>query len=228
MKLAYTVRAFQYLIFTRPDISYAIQQIYLFMHNPMDDHIHALRRILCYIQGTLHFGIHLYPSLTTSLISYTYANWGGCPDTRKSTSGYCLFLSDNLLSWSSKCKPTLSCSSAEVKYRGVANMVSESCWLRNLLLELHCPVHTATLVYCDNVSVIYLARNPIQHQRTKHIKMDIHFVHEKVACGQVRILHIPSCYQIVDIFTKGLPLVLFQDFRDSLSVRQPPTSTAGV
>ena len=162
------------------------------------------------------------------MISYTNADWGGCPNTRKSTSGYCVFLGDNLLSWSSKRQPILSCSSAEVEYRGVANVVSESCWLRNLLLELHCPVHTVTLVYYDNVSVIYLFENPFQHHRTKHIEMDIHFVREKVSRGQVRILHVPSRYQIADIFTKRLSLVLFQDFRDSLSIQQPLASTARV
>lgn len=173
--------ALQYLTFTRPDISYAVQQICLFMHNPMDEHMHALRRILRYIQGTLHHGLHLYPSSVSSLISYTDADWGGCPDTRRSTSGYCVFLGDNLLSWSSKRQTTLSRSSAEAEYRGVANVVSESCWLRNLLLELHFPIPKATLVYCDNVSAIYLSGNPVQHQRTKHIEMDIHFVREKVA-----------------------------------------------
>ena len=122
----------------------------------------------------------------------------------------------------------MSRSSAEAEYRGVANVVSESCWIRNLLLELHCPVNKATLVYCDNVSAIYLSGNPVQHQRTKHIEMDIHFVREKVSRGEVRVLHVPSRYQIADIFTKGLPRVLFDDFRDSLSVRQPPASTAGV
>jgi histone deacetylase 1/2 len=220
--------ALQYLTFTRPDISYAVQQICLFMHNPMDDHMQALRRILRYVKGTSQYGLHLYPSSTTSLISYTDADWGGCPDTRRSTSGYCVFLGDNLLSWSSKRQPTLSRSSAEAEYRGVANVVSESCWLRNLLLELHCPIYKATMVYCDNVSAIYLSGNPVQHQRTKHIEMDIHFVREKVARGHVRVLHVPSRYQIADIFTKGLPLVLFQDFRDSLSIREPPASTAGV
>jgi len=220
--------ALQYLTFTRPDISYAVQQICLFMHNPMEVHMQALRRILRYIKGTSQCGLHLYSTSTTSLISYTDADWGGCPDTRRSTSGYCVFLGDNLLSWSSKRQPTLSRSSAEAEYRGVANVVSESCWLRNLLLELHCPIQKATIVYCDNVSAIYLSGNPVQHQRTKHIEMDIHFVREKVARGQVRVLHVPSRYQIADIFTKGLPLVLFQDFRDSLSVGYPPATTAGV
>ena len=100
--------------------------------------------------------------------------------------------------------------------------------MQNLLLELYCPIHKATLVYCDNVSAIYLAGNLIQHQRTKHIEMDIYFVREKVTRDQVRVLHVPSRYQIADIFTKGLPLMLFEDFRDSLSVRRPPTSTVGV
>ena len=220
--------ALQYLTFTRPDISYAVQQVCLHMHNPRVEHMNALKRILRYLQGTLSFGLHLYPSSFHTLISYSDADWGGCPDTRRSTSGYCVFLGDNLVSWSSKRQPTLSRSSAEAEYRGVANVVSDSCWIRNLLLELHCPIRKATLVHCDNVSAIYLSGNPVQHQRTKHIEMDIHFVREKVAKGEVRVLHVPSRYQIADIFTKGLPRVLFDDFRSSLSIREPPATTAGV
>jgi hypothetical protein len=70
-----------------------------------------------------------------------------------------------------------------LEYRGLANLVSEACWLRNLLLELHCPLKRATIVYCDNISAIYLSTNPVQHQRTKHVELDIHFVREKVALG---------------------------------------------
>ncbi|XP_021738358.1 uncharacterized protein LOC110704852 [Chenopodium quinoa] len=220
--------ALQYLTFTRPDIAYAVQQVCLFMHDPRVAHYDALKRILRYIQGTIDHGLHLYPSAPKNLITYTDADWGGCPDTLRSTSGYCCFLGDNLISWSSKRQPTLSKSSAEAEYRGVANVVSEACWLCNLLLELHCPLRQATLVYCDNVSAIYLSHNPVQHQRTKHVEMDIHFVREKVALGHVRVLHVPSWYQFADIFTKGLPRQLFVDFRSSLSVRPPPATTAGV
>ena len=142
--------------------------------------------------------------------------------------GNVFFLGDNLVSCSSKRQVVLSRSSAEAEYRGVANVVAESCWLRNLLLELHCPIRKATVVYCDNVSAVYLSSNPVQHQRTKHVEMDIHFVREQVALDRVRVLHVPSSYQYTDVFTKGLPRHLFLDFRSSLSVHPPPALTAGV
>ena len=89
------------------------------------------------------------------------------------------------------------------------------------------PLSSATLVYCDNVSAVYMTANPVHHRRTKHIEIDIHFVRDKVSLGQVRVLHVPSSHQFADIMTKGLPVQLFIDFRSSLCVRDPPTSTAG-
>ncbi|GJW35985.1 ribonuclease H-like domain-containing protein [Tanacetum coccineum] len=142
----------------------------LYMHNPWEPHFSALKRILRYAR-----------------------DWAGCPTTQRSTSGYCVFLNNNLLSWSSKHQPTLSRSIAEAKYRGVANVVAET----------------------------------FQHQRTKQIEIDIHFVRDLVVAGQVRVLHVHSHYQYVDIFTKGFPFALFEEFRTSLSVRCPPAPTAG-
>lgn len=119
--------ALHYLTFTRPDISYAVQQVCLHMHDPKIDHMNALKRILRYIRGTIEYGLHLYPSSSNKLVSFTDADWGGCPDTRRSTSGYCVYFGDNLISWSSKRQPTLPRSNAEAEYRGVANVDSESC-----------------------------------------------------------------------------------------------------
>ncbi|XP_071693849.1 uncharacterized mitochondrial protein AtMg00810-like [Rutidosis leptorrhynchoides] len=219
--------ALQYLTFTHPDISYAVQQVCLHMHSPHEAHMLALNRIIRYIKGTLPLGLHISKNASSSLISYTDADWAGCPDTRRSTSGYCVYLGHNLISWSSKRQAIVSRSSAKAEYRGVANVVAETCWLRNLLLELHSPIRHATLVFCDNVSAIYLSSNPVQHQRTKHIELDIHFVHEKVARGQVRVLHVHTRFQIADIFTEGLPCILIEEFRNSLCIHDTNASTEG-
>ncbi|GJY54449.1 ribonuclease H-like domain-containing protein [Tanacetum coccineum] len=197
----------------------------LYMHDPRDPHFTTLKRILRYVRGTIDHGLQLHVSSTAQLTAYTDVDWVGCPVTRRSTSGYCVFLGDNLLSWSAKRQVTLSRSSAEAEYRGVANVVAETVWLRNLLLELHAPLSTTTIVYCDNVSAVYLSTNPVQHQRTKHIEIDIHFVRDYVASGQVRVLHVPSRYQYADIFTKGLPSALFLEFRSSLNIRRSPVHT---
>jgi hypothetical protein len=118
--------ALQYLVFTRPDIAYAVQQVCLFMHDPREPHLSVLKRILRYLQGTLDLGLHLSRTSPADLTIYTDADWAGCTDTRKSTSGYAVFLGDNLISWSSKGQPTVSRSSAEAEYRAVANGVPKN------------------------------------------------------------------------------------------------------
>jgi len=189
------------------------------MHDPREPHLAALKRILRYIRGTLHLGLELRPSSVEDITAYSDADWAGCPNTRKSTSGYAVFLGDNLISWSSKRQSTISRSSAEAEYRAVDNAVAEATWLRQLLLELHTPLRRATLVYCDNISAVYMSSNPVQHQRTKHIEIDLHFVRERVALGHVKVLHVPTSSQYADIFTKGLPSTVFVEFRSSLNVR---------
>nr|GEY81414.1 ribonuclease H-like domain-containing protein [Tanacetum cinerariifolium] len=147
----------------------------LYMHDPWEPHFLVLKQILWYVRDTLEYGLQLFSSSTTNLVAYSDADWVGCPTTR--------------------------CSTTAAEYRGVA---IETCWLQNLLREFHTPLSSFMLVYCDNVSAVYLSFNPVQHQRTKHIKIDINFVHDLVAVGQVRVLHVPSRYQFIDIFTKGL------------------------
>nr|GEY07058.1 ribonuclease H-like domain-containing protein [Tanacetum cinerariifolium] len=174
--------ALQYLTFTSPNISYAVQQVCLYMHDPREPYFSALKWILSYVHGTLGHGLQLFYPSTTSLVA------------------------------NSDRQPTLSRSSAEAKYRGVDIAVSETCWLRNLLRELHTHLSSATLVYCDNVSAVYLSSNPVQQQRTYHIKIDMYFVRDLVAGGQVRVLHVSSRYQYADIFSKGPPSTLLRSF----------------
>jgi hypothetical protein len=132
--------------------------------------------------------------------------------------GYAVFLDANLVSWSLKRQNVVSRSSAETEYRVVANDVAEACWQQQLLQELHAPLTKSTLIYCDNISVVYLSTNLIQHQRTKHVEIDLHFVRDRVAIGDIHVLHIPTISQFTDIFMKGLPTSVFSEFRSSLNI----------
>ena len=135
----------------------------------------------------------------------------------QSISDHTMFLGANLVSWASKRQRVISRSSAEAEYRVVANSVVEASWLRHLQ-ELHNPLERSTLVYCVNINAVYLSTNLVQHQRTKHAEIDLHFVRQRVAVNDVRVLRFPTTSQFVDIFTKGLPSMVFSEFRSSLNI----------
>jgi hypothetical protein len=110
------------------------------MHTLREPHLTALKWILHYLRGSLDYKLLLQPSPTSELVVYTDTDWVGCPDTRRSTSGYVVFLDTNLVSWATKRQPVVSRSSAEAENRDVANDVPEASWLRQLLQELHSPL----------------------------------------------------------------------------------------
>jgi hypothetical protein len=120
------VGTLQYLTLTRPDLAYAVQQACLFMHDPREPHLALVKRILRYMKGTLSSGLHIGTSPVHSLTAYSDANWAGCPDSRRSTSVFRVFLGDNLISWSSKRQTTVSRSSAEAEYRVVTHAVCDA------------------------------------------------------------------------------------------------------
>ncbi|XP_019085469.1 PREDICTED: uncharacterized protein LOC109126397 [Camelina sativa] len=138
---------FNTLLFTRSDISYAVQQVCLFMHDPHESHFTALKRILRYVKGTISHDLQLYKLSAMNLVAYYDADCAGCPTTRRSTSVLCIFFGDNLISWSAKRQHTVSRSSAEAEYRVVTNAVAEISWLWNLFLEMRCPLQKTSLVF---------------------------------------------------------------------------------
>jgi hypothetical protein len=212
---------------TRPDISYAVQHVSQFMGSPSDVHFEAVKRILRYLKGTLGVGLPICKSPDCSfLVAYSDADWAGCLDTRRSTTGYCIFLGPNLISWSAKKQPTVSRSSTEAEYRALAYACADTLWIQGLLTELHCPLTRPVLLNCDNLSVTYLAANPIFHARTKHIAIDYHFVRERVASGSHKVQFIPSQLQLADVFTKGLPVDRFERLVSKL-VTYPVSSLRG-
>ena len=187
------------------------------MHDPRVERMTALHRILRYVQGSLDHGLQLYKYPISSLLLYTDANWGGCPNTRHSTSGYCVFwvtvwslglLSDNLRFLSPVLRSNIMV--LLILFLKLIGFITSVLNFIVLFLQLLLFIVTMLVLFICLATLFII-------NGTKHIEMDIHFIHERVKHGDVRVLHVPSRYQIADIF---------DDFRSSL--KSPLYLTAGV
>ena len=205
------------ITFTRPDLSFAVHQVCQFMHSPTTTHLTAAKRILRYLRGTLHHGIAFTPGPMT-LSAFTDADWAGDPSDRKSTSGFLVYLGSNPITWSAKKQPTVSRSSTESEYRALAIAAAELCWLRTLLKDLRIYLADTRILWCDNVSALAIASNPVFHARTKHIEVDFHFVRERVLCKDLVVNFVSTQDQLADIFTKSLPTTRFLELQRNLMV----------
>ncbi|CAL1392669.1 unnamed protein product [Linum trigynum] len=193
-----------YLTTTRPDISFATQQLSQYMSNPSLTHYKAALRVLRYLKTAPASGLFFPSQGSFHLKAFTDSDWAACVETRRSTTGFCIYLGDSLISWKSKKQHTVSRSSCEAEYRALAFTACEIQWLQYLLQDFQVPSSTPASLYCDNQSVIHIAKNLTFHERTKYIELDCHFVMEKLQLGTLKLLHISSAHQLADLFTKPL------------------------
>ena len=193
-----------YLTITRPDISFPVSVVSQFLQSPCDSHWDAVIRILRYIKSTPGQGVLYENRGHTQVVGYTDADWAGSPTDRRSTSGYCVFIGGNLISWKSKKQDVVARSSAEAEYRAMALATCELIWLRHLLQELRFGKDEQMKLICDNQAALHIASNPVFHERTKHIEVDCHFIREKIASGCIATSFVNSNDQLADIFTKSL------------------------
>ncbi|KAL0733864.1 hypothetical protein Bca4012_010074 [Brassica carinata] len=214
----------QYLAFTRPDIAFPVNRLSQFMQSPTDLHWQAVNIILRYLAGTASYGILLRVDTPLKLHAYSDADWAGDADDYCSTNAYVVYLGSNPISWSSKKQQGVARSSTEAEYRAVANAASEIQWVCSLLIDLRIPLPEMPVIYCDNVSVIYLAANPVFHSKMKHISLDYHFIRDNVQAGALRVSHLSTKDQLANALTKLLPRPRFLELMNKIGVTIAPPS----
>jgi len=207
-----------FLTHTRPDISFAVQTLSQFLQNPRTPHLHALLHTLAYVQGTINHGILLKGDDHLNLQGYSDSDWAACPHTRRSVTGYIILLGSSPISWKSKKQGTVSRSSSEAEYKAMAQAASEITWLVRLLEELGVSNLKPVQLHCDNQSALHIAKNPVFHERTKHIEIDCHFTRDKVLEGLLQLHYLPTSSQVADVLTKILAGPHFHDLLSKLGM----------
>ncbi|XP_042940592.1 uncharacterized mitochondrial protein AtMg00810-like [Carya illinoinensis] len=198
-----------YLTLTRPDLAYSVQVLSQFLAKPAVSHYQAAVRVLRYLKATPGQGLFFLASSEMQLKAFSDSDWAGCIDTRRSVTGFAVFLGNSLILWKSKKQLTISRSSAEAEYRALAATTYEVQWLNYALQDLQIHHSQPTLMYTDSKSAMSIASNPVQHERTKHIQIDCHLVREKLQQNLIKLFYIPSRLQLADILTKPLDSLPF-------------------
>jgi len=172
------VGGLQYLTLTRPDLSFAVNQVCQYLHAPRSSHWSVVKRILQFVHGTVAHGLLIQPSASSALSAYSDADWAGSLDDRRTTARYALFYGPNLIAWQAKKQSTVSRSSTESEYKVVADATAELIWVEALLNELSVQQVSSPVLLCDNIGTTYLSSNPVFDARTKHIEIDYYFGRE--------------------------------------------------
>ncbi|GMP75039.1 hypothetical protein CsSME_00032259 [Camellia sinensis var. sinensis] len=199
-----------YLTASRSDIAFSVGVCARYQASPKESHLLAVKRIIKYVNGTLGYGVWFSTDTTAEITGFSDTDWAGCADDRKSTSGGCFYLGNNLVSWHSKKQNAISLSTVEAEYIAAGSCCAQMLWMKQMLHDYGIEQNTLTL-FCDNTSAINISKNHVQHSRTKHIDIRHHFIRELVEEGLVVLEHIPTEHQKADIFTK--PLDLLRGFR---------------
>ena len=216
-----------YLSHTRPDIAYAVSVVSQFMHSPSEAHMDVVTCILRYLKMAPSRGLIFSKNGHLNVQGYTDADWAGSINDRRSTSGYFTFVGGNLVTWRSKKQKVVARSSAEVEFRGMSHGVCELLWLEKLLRDLRFKPKGAMNLHCDNKAAIEIAHNPVQHDRTKHVEIDRHFIKEKLDAEIIMFPFVRSEDQLADVLTKAVSNNVFSNLLDKLDMRDIFAPTLG-
>ncbi|RZB69615.1 Retrovirus-related Pol polyprotein from transposon RE1 [Glycine soja] len=186
------VGSLRYICHTRPELAFSVGMISKFMSDPRHSHMVAAKRILRYLKGTLNMGIlfpHQDENVRPHLVAYSDSDWCGDVLDRRSTMGYIFMIVGAPISWSSKKQSVVALSTCEAEYIAACSAACQASWLFSLLQELGVITGMAIELLVDSKSAIDLARNPVSHDRSKHIETKFHFLRDQVAKGKVKLVH---------------------------------------
>ncbi|GJQ93956.1 putative RNA-directed DNA polymerase [Tanacetum coccineum] len=210
-----------YLTMTRPDISYAVHCLSQVMHSPMKSHLRLAFRVLRYLKNAPGCGITFKRNADNNLRVFVDSDWAKFKITRRSITGYSVFLGNNLVSWKSKKQSVVSRSSTEAEFRAMCNVCCEVIWIKKILTDLQIDIDLPIEMNCDNNSAIQISANPVLHERSKHFEIDLYFLREKIADRLIKPRKVKSEDNIADLFTKGLTISDHNKFCCSLGLFNP-------
>lgn len=224
------IGSLMYLSVTRPDIAFVVCLLSKFMADPKVSHMAAAKRVLRYVKGSVNLGVFygrgaenlgiIYEKNSEVVLkAYTDSDYAGDTDDRRSTSGYVFLLSGGAVAWSSRKQPVVTLSTTEAEYVAAVACACHSTWMKRVLNSLGFSSCKCVKIFCDNSSTIKLSKNPVLHERTKHIDVRFHFLRDLVKEGVVELVHCGTSEQVADIMTKPLKLESFVKLRDLLGVQ---------
>jgi hypothetical protein len=214
------IGSLRYIVNTRPDLAYAVGVVSRYMEAPGKDHWLVVKRILRYLKGTVGYGCRYIKGgeMQPMLLGYSDSDYAGDVEDRKSTSSAVYFLGKSLVTWSSQKQKIVTLSSCEAEYVAAATAACQGIWLSRLIADMVGTKVVTVKLLMDNMSAIALSRNPVHHERSKHIDTKYHFLRECIEEGKVEVDHIGTADQLADIFTKALGRVKFVELRSALGV----------
>ncbi|XP_066354656.1 secreted RxLR effector protein 161-like [Miscanthus floridulus] len=216
------IGSLRYLCNSRPDLAYAVGYLSRFMEAPRQEHLAAVRRVLRYVAGTVHSGLHYHLGRknegTPKLLGYSDSDLAGDVNDWKSTSGLIFFLAGGPIAWQSAKQKVVALSSCEAEYIAAAGAACEAVWLARLLAELVGGAVLAPKLKVDNKSAIALMKNHVHHDRSKHIDVKFHFIRECCDRKLIDVEFIGTELQLGDILTKALGRVRFQELRGKIGM----------
>jgi hypothetical protein len=213
------VGSLRYLVHTRPDISFVVGYVSRFMEAPTTEHLAAVKKILRYVAGTIDYDCsYKRAGVEARLLGFSDADMGGDIDTRKSTTGVLFFFGPCAISWQSQKQKVVALSSCEAEYIAGTTAACQGTWLAQLLAEVKSEQQEKFTLKMDSQSAIALSKNPVHHERSKHIDVRFHFIRNCILDGKMEVEHVRTEEQLADILTKPLGRDKFCELRVQLGV----------